>query len=105
MTGEQLNELGRQILDACIAVHKEIGPGLLESVYIYSLLKEFELRNLRATAKIAIPLFYKGHDTGKYFEIDILIANEIVIEAKAVEILHPVYNVQMISYLNWLINV
>ncbi len=99
MTREQFNELGRQILDACITVHKELGPGLLESVYVFALLKEFEFRGLRTASKIAVPLFYKGHNTGKYFEIDILINNQVVLEAKAVEIMHPVYNAQMISYL------
>ena len=46
MTKHQFNELGSQILDSCITVHKEFGPGLLESVYVYSLLKEFEIRGL-----------------------------------------------------------
>jgi len=99
MTREQLNELGKQILDACIAVHKELGPGLLESVYVYALLKELELRGISAKLKIALPLFYKGHDTGKYFEMDMQIENEIIFEAKAVDIMHPVYDAQIISYL------
>jgi GxxExxY protein len=55
MTREQLNKLGKEILDACVAVHRELGPGLLESVYVYCLLKEFELRGINAKAKIAFP--------------------------------------------------
>jgi len=46
MTREKYNELAAQIVDACFHVHKELGPGLLESAYEYSLLKEFELRNI-----------------------------------------------------------
>jgi GxxExxY protein len=99
MTRDELNALGGQILDACIAVHKELGPGLLESVYVFALLKELELRGIKAVANICVPLFYKGHDTGKYYEMDILIENEIVFEAKAVEVMHPVFEAQMISYL------
>lgn len=99
MDRDHLNKLGAQILDACIAVHKELGPGLLESVYVYALLKEFELRGIKAIAKVTVPLFYKGHDTGKYFEIDILIEDEVVLEAKAVDVMHPVYEAQIISYL------
>ena len=99
MTREQLNALGAQILDACIAVHKELGPGLLESVYVFALLKELELRGIKAVANVTVPLFYKGHDTGKFYEMDILIGGEVVFEAKAVEIMHPVYEAQMISYL------
>ncbi len=99
MTSEQLNQLGKQILDACITVHRELGPGLLESIYVYALLKELELREIKASSKIAVPLFYKGYDTGKYFEIDVLIENEIIFEAKSVDIMHPVYKSQIISYL------
>lgn len=99
MTREQLNNLGAQILDACISVHRELGPGLLESVYVFALLKEFELRGIVATGKIGIPLFYKGFDTGKYYEMDILVEDEIVIEVKSAEIIHPVYMAQIISYL------
>ncbi len=99
MTRERYNELGGIILDACIAVHKELGPGLLESVYVYALLKEFEIREIKAVAKIAIPLFYKGYDTGKYYEMDLLVEDEIVIELKSAEIMNPVYMAQIISYL------
>lgn len=99
MTKERYNELGGIILDACIAVHKELGPGLLESVYVYALLKEFELRGIKAVEKIAVPLFYKGFDTGKYYKIDLLRENEIVIEIKSAEIMNPVFMAQIISYL------
>jgi GxxExxY protein len=99
MTTEQLNYLGKQILDACIAVHKELGPGLLESVYVYALLKELEFREIKASAKVAVPLYYKGYNTGKFYEIDLLVENEIILEAKAVEHMHPVYKAQLISYL------
>jgi len=99
MTKERYNELGGIILDACISVHKELGPGLLESVYVYALVKEFEIRNIKVIAKIALPLFYKGFDTGKYYEMDLLIEDEIVIEVKSAEIMNPVFMAQIISYL------
>ena len=99
MTNEQLNKLGAQILDACITVHKELGPGLLESVYVFALLKELELRSIKAVPAVAVPLIYKGYPTGKYYEMDILIENEVVFEAKSAEIMHAVYTAQMISYL------
>ncbi len=99
MTKEILNELGKNILDACIAVHKELGPGLLESVYVYALLKELELREIKAVRNLSIPLLYKGFDTGKHYEMDLLVENEIVIEIKSAESMHPVYLAQIISYL------
>ena len=68
MTRDELNELGAEILDACIAVHKELGPGLLESVYVFALKKELELRGIPSEAEVRIKLFYKGYDTGKYYD-------------------------------------
>ena len=60
---------------------------------------EFFLRNINAKNKIGIPLIYKGINTGKVFEIDILIENEIVVELKTVEILDPEFTAQLITYL------
>ena len=99
MNNEAYFELGKQIIDSSIQVHKELGPGLLESVYTYALLKEFELRQINTQSKVLIPLFYKGYDTGKIFEIDILIEYEIILEIKSVDIMHPVYEAQLLTYL------
>jgi GxxExxY protein len=99
MNKETYNKLATQIVDACFQVHKELGPGLLESAYEYALLKEFELRNIIAHNQVQVKLFYKGHDTGKYYAIDILVENEIIIEIKCADVLHPVYTAQIISYL------
>jgi len=99
MNKERYNYLSRQILDASITVHKEMGPGLLESVYELSLMKEFETRNIKAFNQVAIPLFYKEYELDKDFRIDILVEDEIIIEIKSSEIMHPVYEAQIISYL------
>lgn len=99
MNNEKLNDLAKQIVDACFHVHKELGPGLLESAYQYALLKELELRSILAQYQVQVKLFYKGYDTGKYYAIDILVENEIVIEIKCADIMHPVYTAQIISYL------
>lgn len=99
MKRERYNYLSKQILDASITVHKEMGPGLLESVYEISLMKEFELRNIKAKNQVAIPLFYKGIELNKDYRIDILVEDEIIIEIKSSEIMHPVYEAQIISYL------
>lgn len=95
----ELNKISGEILDSCIAVHRELGPGLLESVYEYALLKEFEIRGIKCVNRIAVELFYKGHNTGKFYEMDILVEDAIVIELKAVEMMHPVFDAQIISYL------
>lgn len=72
---------------------------MLESAYEYALLKEFELRNIIAHNQVQVKLFYKWYDTGKYYAIDILVENEIVIEIKCSDIIAPVYIAQIISYL------
>ncbi len=99
MNREELNKLSKQIVDASISVHKEMGPGLLESVYEYCLLKEFELRNIKAKSQVIIPLYYKGELLSKIFKIDILVENEIALELKAVDYILPVHEAQIISYL------
>jgi GxxExxY protein len=99
MTNEQLNDLSKTILDSCITVHKEMGPGLLESIYELCLIRELEQRGIKATTQVSIPLLYKGTELSKDFRIDILVENEIVLEIKSVEVLLPVHEAQIISYL------
>lgn len=99
MFKERYNELATQIVDACFQVHNELGPGLLESAYEYALLKEFELKGIMAQNQVQVKLYYKGHYTGKHYAIDILIEQEIVIEIKCCDVMHPVYTAQIISYL------
>lgn len=58
MTGNEYNQLSKIILNVCITVHKEMGPGLVKSIYKQCLMKEFELRRIEAKNQISIPLFY-----------------------------------------------
>lgn len=99
MTREKLNEIGGIILDASITVHKELGAGLLESAYEISLKRELELRGLNVKAQVPVHLNYKGVDLGKTYVIDLLVENEIIIEVKAVEIMIPIFEAQIITYL------
>jgi GxxExxY protein len=99
MTKEQYNKLSKQILDASLTVHKEMGPGLLESVYESCLLQELSLRNIKVESQVFLPLHYKGVELNKDFRIDILVENEIIIELKAVDTILPVHEAQIISYL------
>ena len=99
MKKEQYNKISSSILDAAISVHKEMGPGLLESVYEICLINELSRRGLKAQGQVYLPLFYKGQQLNKDFRIDILVEDEIIIEIKAVDLLHPVHEAQIISYL------
>ena len=96
---ERYNELSGIILDSSITVHKEMGPGLLESVYELCLRKELQLRGIKSEHQRILPLFYKGHEISKEFRIDLLVEEEIIVEIKAVETVLPVHKAQIISYL------
>ncbi len=95
----KMNALSKEILDAAITVHKEMGPGLLESVYECCLVKELSLRNIKAASQMQLPLYYKGELLNKEFRIDILVEDEIILELKSVDELLPVHDAQIISYL------
>ena len=99
MNKERYNKLSKEILDASIRVHKEMGPGLLESVYEMCLQKEMGLREIKTEQQVFLPLHYRGYELNKDFRIDLLIEKEIIIEIKAVEVLLPVHEAQIISYL------
>ena len=99
MTTERLNEIGGIILDAAITVHRELGPGLLESAYQLALKRELELRGLKVRAKVPVELVYKDIPLGKAYEIDLLVEEEVIIENKSVEVMVPVFVFQVITYL------
>ena len=71
MKKEQFEYLANQVFLAALEVHKNLGPGLLESVYEFALVKELQLRDVEIQYQVKVPLFYKGYDTGKEFYIDI----------------------------------
>lgn len=95
----ELEKIGAKIVDAAYHVHKELGPGLLESVYEYCLIEELKSRNLTVNSQIKLPVIYKGKQLDKEFIMDILVENEIIIELKAVEIILPVHEVQLLTYM------
>lgn len=99
MNKEHFEYLVSQIFQAALQIHRNLGPGLLESVYEYALVKELQLRNIVVLYQVKIPLFYKGYDTGKEFFFDILVENEIVIEVKSADEIYPVHQAQLLSYL------
>lgn len=99
MNKERLNEIGSIILDAAICVHRELGPGLLESAYQLALKRELELRGLYVLANVPVQLVYKDQPLGKAYEIDLLVEGEVIIENKSVELMNPVFQFQVITYL------
>lgn len=96
---QELNEIGGEILDASIVVHRHLGPGLLESCYRMALGHELQERGLAIVERVKVPLTYKGRHLGHGFEIDLLVENAVIIETKSVDVLHPVATAQLITYL------
>ena len=99
MNKTELDNIGTKIVDAAYSVHKELGPGLLESVYEFCLIEELKSRNLTVNSQMKLPVVYKGKMLNKEFVIDLLVENEIIIELKAVEIVLPVHEVQLLTYM------
>ena len=99
MNEKTYNELTSQIISACIEVHRELGPGLLESVYEVCLLDELFQRGLKADAQLRLPVSYKGKQLNKEFIIDILVEDLILLELKTVDVLAPIHEVQLVTYL------
>ena len=95
----RLNSITQQIIGAAIAVHKEFGPGLLESVYEVCLMQEMEENGLKVASQVELPLWYKGKLTDKKFRIDLLVEDEIIVELKAVDSLLPIHEAQLLTYM------
>jgi len=99
LTQKEVNEIAFGVDGCAIEVHKELGPGLLESVYHQCLLEELLVFGFDVWSKVKVPISYKGRDLGQVLQLDLLINQIIIVEVKAVEILHPVYKAQLLSYM------
>jgi GxxExxY protein len=94
------NEISAIILDASIAVHRELGgPGLLESVYEEALAHELKLRGVTVERQVAVPIVYKGQMLATPLRLDLLADGKVVVECKAVELYNTIFNVQVLTYL------
>jgi GxxExxY protein len=98
-TKEQVNLLSREVLNAAFSVHQELGPGLLEAVYHHCMINELQLRQISYNSSIPVPIVYKGREINKHYELDLLVGNEIIVELKSVDALHPVHEAQLLTYL------
>ena len=94
-----LNKITEAIIGAAIAVHKELGPGLLESAYEACLAYELAERKLKVERQKGLPVTYHGVQLDCGYRIDLLVEGLVVVELKAVERLEPIHQAQMLSYL------
>jgi GxxExxY protein len=102
ITKKYLDELTYQIIGAAIEVHKALGPGLLESVYHKCMKEELKLRKLRFASEILTPLEYKGIELNTDLRCDLFVQNCIAIELKSIDLLAPIHEAQILTYMRLL---
>nr|WP_315230625.1 GxxExxY protein [uncultured Flavobacterium sp.] len=97
-----LKELVYQVNGAAIEVHKSLGPGLLENIYHQCIKKELELRKINYSSELQIPLTYKGFELESKLRCDLFIENSLVVELKSVVEINPIFDAQLLAYMNLL---
>ena len=94
-----LEDLTQEVIGAAIEVHKQLGPGLLESAYEECLCHEFHLRGISFTRQVPLPVEYKGIKLDCGYRIDLMVENSVVLELKSIEAMLPVHDAQLLTYL------
>ncbi|MDY0342730.1 MAG: GxxExxY protein [Lentimicrobium sp.] len=102
MTQKDINKLSYDIIGFAIEVHKELGPGLLESVYEKCLVHLLKLNGYHVQSQQRVPLFFKGLEIDCELRYDILVNNLIIVELKAADTLLPIHEAQLLTYLRLL---
>jgi GxxExxY protein len=96
---ERLNQLSEKVIGAAIEVHRDLGPGLLESTYEASLMYELELQGFNVKRQLSLPIRYKDLEIEDAYRIDLLIEESLIIEVKTIESLLPIHSAQLLTYL------
>ena len=99
---EKASGLTESIIAAAIEVHRDKGPGLIESIYEWCLTKEFELRELRCLSQKIVVITYKLFSREEPLRFDMLVEDCVLVEAKAVEKILPIHKAQLLSYMKLL---
>lgn len=97
--GPGIDAIASEVVDAAFAVHRALGPGMLESVYEACLCHELKLRGKRFVRQLSVPITYKDLRLDGGFRIDVLVENQVVVEIKAAEKHAPLFEAQLLTYL------
>lgn len=97
---DEVNDISRLIIGAALEVHRTLGAGLYESVYQTCFLAEMLDRGLRVQREVAVPIFYKGRRIEAGFRADFVVNEEVVVEVKAVDMVHRAHEAQILTYTN-----
>ena len=92
-------ELTEGVIGAAIDVHRELGPGLLESAYESALSIELADRNISFQRQLSLPVMYKGRNLDCGYRLDMLVDDRVIIELKSVEKIQPIHEAQLLTYL------
>jgi len=92
-------EVTEVVIGAAIEVHRQLGPGMLESVYETALAYELTQRGLVVERQKAVPVAYKGLNFDEGFRLDLLVNHQVIVELKCVDVLLPIHDAQLLSYL------
>lgn len=92
-------QIAKEIVNAAYVVHKKLGPGLLESVYETCFCHELGKRGIKAERQVPVPLVYDGFVFDIAFRLDVLVEDLVVCELKAVDVMHAVFEAQLLSHL------
>jgi len=93
------NEIGGEIVNAAIDIHRELGPGLLESVYEAVLARELEDRGLTVERQVPVPVTFRGQQFDEGFRADLIVGNKVIVELKSVLKISRAHNKQLLTYL------
>ncbi|MDT8410871.1 MAG: GxxExxY protein [Vicingaceae bacterium] len=102
MTKKEVTQLSYEIIGCAITVHKELGPGLLESVYEQCLKYELIKNGYKVTQQLIVPVIYNELEMEVNLRVDLLVNDVVVIELKAVENILPVHEAQLLTYMKLL---
>src|SRR5438270_10650603 len=94
-----INDVTRRIIGAAITVHRELGPGLLESAYDACIAYEMLDRGLQFERQKPLPVVYRGHRLDCGYRLDYLVEDQVIIEIKSIERFDPIHGAQLLSYL------
>ena len=98
-TKTRANELSKEVIGAAIEVHRQLGPGLLESAYEACLRRELSLRGIPFACQVPVPVTYKGVQIDCSYRLDLLVGGLVVLELKSVDRLEPIHAAQLLTYL------
>jgi GxxExxY protein len=93
------NEIAEVVVEAAFRVHRELGPGLLENAYLHCLAFEIAELGVQSEMQVLLPLVYRDVKLDAGYRLDLWVDRKLIVEVKAVDMLHPVHSAQLITYL------